>query len=61
MNTHLFVNEMRLQCYEMRQYWFETLSGLIFITGVIVLSLLNFHSNQSDLKHMFFFIIISRK
>ena len=36
MNTHLFVNEMRLQCYEMRQYWFETLSGLIFITGVFL-------------------------
>ncbi|WP_293747840.1 ABC transporter permease [uncultured Paraglaciecola sp.] len=32
MNLHLFVNEMRLQWYEMRQYWFETFSGLIFIT-----------------------------
>ena len=36
MNTHLLVNEMRLQWYEMRQYWFETLSGLMFITGVFL-------------------------
>jgi ABC-2 type transport system permease protein len=36
MNTHLFVNEIKLQWYEMRQYWFETLSGLIFITGIFL-------------------------
>jgi ABC-2 type transport system permease protein len=27
---------MRLQWYEMRQYWFETFSGLIFITGIFL-------------------------
>ena len=36
MNIHLFVNELKLQYYEMRQYWFETLSGLIFITLVFL-------------------------
>lgn len=36
MNIHLFVNEMKLQWYEMRQYWFETFSGLIFITGIFL-------------------------
>lgn len=36
MNIHLFVNEMKLQWYEMRQYWFETLSGLFFITGIFL-------------------------
>jgi ABC-2 type transport system permease protein len=36
MNTHLFVNEMRLQWYEMRQYWFETFSSLFFVTGIFL-------------------------
>lgn len=36
MNTHLFSNEIRLQWYEMRQYWFETLSGLFFITAIFL-------------------------
>jgi len=36
MNTHLLVNEIKLQLYEMRQYWFETLSGLFFITGIFL-------------------------
>lgn len=36
MNTHLFVNELKLQRYEMRQYWFETLSGLFFITAIFL-------------------------
>jgi ABC-2 type transport system permease protein len=36
MNTHLLVNEMKLQWYEMRQYWFETLSGFLFVTGIFL-------------------------
>jgi ABC-2 type transport system permease protein len=35
-NNQLFINELKLQYYEMRQYWFETLSGLIFITLVFL-------------------------
>ena len=31
MNTYLFVNEMKLQWYEMRQFWFEALSSLFFM------------------------------
>lgn len=36
MNTHLFVNEMKLQWYEIRQYWFETLSAFFFITAIFL-------------------------
>jgi len=36
MNIQLFTNEIKLQYYEMRQYWFETVSGLIFITLVFL-------------------------
>lgn len=32
----LLINETRLQIFEMRQYWFETLSGLIMICAVFI-------------------------
>jgi ABC-2 type transport system permease protein len=36
MRLHLVVNEARLQWYEMRQYWFETVSGLLFICAIFL-------------------------
>lgn len=36
MRPHLIVNEMRLQWYEMRQYWFETVSGLVFVCAIFL-------------------------
>jgi len=36
MNIHLFVNELRLQWHEMRQYWFETFSSLFFLIGIFL-------------------------
>lgn len=36
MSLYLFSNELRLQWYEMRQYWFETITGLFFISAVFI-------------------------
>ncbi|WP_100643628.1 ABC transporter permease [Alteromonas facilis] len=36
MKLHLIANEFRLQLMEMRQYWFETVSGLLFITAMFI-------------------------
>ena len=36
MSLHLLSNELRLQWYEMRQYWFETVTGLFFISAVFI-------------------------
>ncbi len=36
MHLHLLFNELKLQYYEMRQYWFETVSGLILILLMFV-------------------------
>lgn len=32
----LIVNECRLQIYEMKQYWVETLFGLLFLSGIFL-------------------------
>lgn len=32
----LFKNEVKLQAFEMRQYWFETLAGLIAVCGIFI-------------------------
>ena len=36
MSLHLLSNELRLQWYEARQYWFETVSGLIFVSAIFI-------------------------
>ena len=36
MHLHLLINELKLQYYEIRQYWFETVSGLILVLLVFV-------------------------
>ena len=36
MSINLIINEFRLQWHEMRQYWFETVSGLLFICGMFI-------------------------
>lgn len=34
--TRLVMNECRLQFYEMRQYWVETVFGLLFLSGIFL-------------------------
>ena len=33
---NLLMNEFRLQAYELRQYWFETVTGIVLIMGLFV-------------------------
>ena len=35
-SSRLIVNECRLQFYEMKQYWVETLFGLLFLSGLFL-------------------------
>ena len=36
MSMQLVTNEFRLQWYEMRQYWFETVTGLLFVSAIFI-------------------------
>ena len=56
----LFTNEAKLQCYEMKQYWFETVSSIVVMCGMFaglfygIQSFTNDASGESSLDGLVF-------